>query len=209
MELVRYENKIPEKRVDEIISRIFPDDLDSFRGLQLRIRLDNRHLNAKELSDVLEFIYRIDGKSRLEGFNSYSKTKRNQLRISEIKGGSIELIIDSIYNSLSPQTLILIWLALKYLPNLFSSVSGALLNFSQALKNYGDYQKATLEVRRGRKEIRNLTRDDTELSELDKPTQEKLVKVLEEIYRDSPKQVSGAKHLLKSKLKEIRLKKIR
>jgi hypothetical protein len=209
MDLTRYENKLPDKGVTEIIKKIFRDNSGEFSGLELTIELENKNLNAKELSDLLQFIYRIDGKLYYRGFNSYSKTKHIQLEITEFKSGSVQLIIDSISKFIEPQTIILAWFALKYLPSILSSISGSLVNFTQSLKNFGDYQKATLEIRRGRKEIRDLIRNDSDLGDLDKSVQEKIVKVLEEIYHDSPKQVSGARNLLAKKLKKIKLKKIK
>lgn len=204
MELVKYENKFPKKRFEELVTKIFQNrNLDS--GVELIISIEDNQVNLKELGDLFHLIYRINGKLFYKGIYSYSHSRYLQAT-TNFKKGSLEIILNTLENQIDAQTLIITWLTLKYLPDLLTSFSGSLVNFTEALKNHGDYQSTMIEVRRGRKEIRELVNSDDELNTLEKKDKEKIIKLLQEIYSDNKKNIPGAIRLLKSKLKGIKIR---
>ncbi len=204
MDLVKYENQFPEKRFKELADNIFSDQ-DWRKGLKLIISIENNKVNLKEIGDLFHFIYRVDGKLYHRGIYSYSHSRNIQITTS-FRSGSLEIIIDTLSNNVEYKSLIILWLCLKYLPSLVSSFSGSLLNFTESLKNYREYEIKTIEVRRLRKEIRQQINTDSELELLNKKDKEKIIRLLQEIYSDNKKNLPGTVRLLRSKLKHITMK---
>jgi|GEM_PF-6976144 len=204
MELIKYENKFPDKRFIQIVEKIFLNRSWN-QGLELIISIEDTQVNLKEIGDLFHLIYRIDGRLYEKGMKSYSHSRKIQATTNFNKG-TLQIILDTLQNNIDPQSLIIIWLTLKYLPNLLTSFSGSLVNFTEGLKNYGDYQATMIEVRRGRKELRELINSDGDLNNLEKKDKEKLIKLIQEICVDNKKNVPGTIRLLKDKLKEIKMR---
>ena len=203
MELVLYNNKLPRKRIEAISEQLFGIDN---QDLKLTVSLNQDNLNVKQLGDLFYFIYRIDGKLHSKGFNSYSHSIDEQITTS-LKFGSLEIILDNLKN-VDVQTIIMTWLAIKNLPNLLTIASNFILNFPTSMKSYEEY-RALSETRKARKEIRELVKLDSDLDKVDEKNKEKIILLLEEIYKDNPKQLVGARRILKDNLKQIKIEVIK
>lgn len=204
MKLIKYENKFIEQKLGDLATILYPN-YEEIKSFQLVISINCQNINAKELGDLFYLIYRIDGKYSELGFHSYAQRKDRQIT-SNFRTGSLEIVLDTLSNNINPQSLLVIWLTFKYLPNLVNSFSGALLNFTSSLNQYAEYQRTTSEVRRGRKELRELIYSDYELEKVTDNNKEKIVKLLEEIYTSNQNQLPGAIRLLRKKLKKIFIK---
>jgi len=117
-------------------------------SLNLAIRISAENIVARDFSAFLDLLDRIYGRSRRD-FRSYSLRKNDHFEFVRCKHGSWELIAEQALGvATSSSPLIVMWLALKYLPSAVLSVSSAYNQYEQGRLARISRQKIREEMRR-------------------------------------------------------------
>ncbi|NML66732.1 hypothetical protein HHL22_16105 [Hymenobacter sp. RP-2-7] len=168
-------------RVSSMILGQMFDNVSGDEVSLLSIVIEDFNINIKDLSSFLYFIYKIDGLFSQKGFNSYSKTKENQIHINRITTGSIIIEIENEIHKVGTENLIIIYFAIKTIYRTGGMLVDGLTKFYEIGTKREDYLEKR-ERRQMRKHIREAINEEIELSNLDKKNKEKLVDLLDDIY---------------------------
>ncbi len=175
------------------LAKILFENVKSEDVIVLIISIEPKHINIKEFSSYLDFIYRIDGQMSSVGYLRYVHNPNVQIEISEIRFGSLQLFIQESLNSLDAEKLIIIWLALKFLPDTISRLMDAPNKMMDFLIKREEYLEKK-DRRKFRKHIREVINEEIELSKLSKQQKEKLIDRLDQLYlRNAKKLVPTAR----------------
>jgi len=140
--------------------------------LELVIIVEDHDLSVRGFSELLGFVDRTYGRLSPRGIRSYARREDEQVRISEVRSGSYELIIETLANNTDAVTsLVTISLLVKYLPGALESLAAS----------YRDYEEAKF-IREKRKQLRNQIENDEKLKSLDRNKQNQLVRYLDYLY---------------------------
>ena len=188
-----------------LTKHIFEQVSDDFNAVELIISMQNSGLNVKELSTYLDFIYRIDGHLSEIGYLKYVHNQRLQIEINSIRFGSWEIVIERFLNTVDADRLTILFLALKFLPKIVQTVIDNIHKYYEILNNREDYLEKK-DRRKSRKEIRDLINQEQGFSTLDKKQKEKLVTILEELFKATDKQKVPASRFAQKSVKDIKLR---
>ena len=200
----KYSSEPPKKRNMFLIEGMFQNFHKDDYYLELIISINQESLNIKELSSFLDFIYKIDGYLSPSSFNKYIHNPDKQIKITEIRFGSVELIIQKALDSIDANRLIIIYIALRNL----TKIALALPNFAIKVVDYLNKKEEYLErreKRKFRKHLREILNDEVELSNLDDKSKEKLVEILDEIYVKNHKRLGPVSRFVRKEIKSIKL----
>ncbi len=127
-------SKVSRNAVEAISKAIFSqEEFHYYDKIELVIVCDYPFV-LRELVLYLKFIDRIYGRLLDWNLHSYSQKPYEQLKISEVRTGSFELVIlQEVGSYITP--LAILWLVLKYLPIAIKTTSEATKNFSDSYKN--------------------------------------------------------------------------
>lgn len=182
--------KKPKNALNELYNLIIPKNITEDASIQLIVCINDENLSIRDLSAFLELIDHIYGRLTTEGFQSYAQRKHRHLRISKVKQGSCELIIETLLSYLKQsEILLIIWLALKYLPKAIQTMT----------TSYNQYEQARL-ARENRKRIRMEIEEDKKLHELPLKRRSDLAKLIDILYmkefRNLPRSIRFARKSL-------------
>ena len=156
--------KVPNVALYDFANLLVPEDTPSGTAIRLIIKTNNRDLNVRDFSAYWAMADRVYGRVTEAGLRSYARTPGRQLRISEIRQGSIEVIIAEVimhYHDAIP--LAVLWLFLKNLPNAMKVLSEAAKNSADAYKSIEDAKLAKI----NRKRLQDEIKKDDALTNLD------------------------------------------
>jgi hypothetical protein len=112
---------LPRKTVRDLEEAVFGSETTSGLLLELVISIQDNGLILRDFAAYLRVIDGFYGQLQTTGYLSYAHQPHQQLRISEIKQGSLDFIIQEIFSAATNPYLIVVWLALKYLPNVIKA----------------------------------------------------------------------------------------
>jgi len=156
---------------------------------------------------------RVYGRLTEAGLKSYAQSAYDQLRITEIRKGSVELIIAEAVSHFQDATpLVILWLFLRYVPGILQSASEASKNvadayrslqegklvaqnrkqlevksLSEVTKSYADAYKSLEEgklARQNRKRLKQEMKQDQSLQDLNTKRLNQLVLLLDDLQID-------------------------
>lgn len=171
--------------------------------LEIVVSIDEKNISLRDFSAFLLLIDHFYGRNFQKGFQSYSMTKDVHLKASEIRVGSVEIIIEEILKYLPVKQAVLVFLLIKYLPSAIKSISESLLNTSEAFYNF---EKTRL-VRRMRKNLRRHLREDEILQSLSDEEISKLAEDLQKKYELDRRHIYKAGRFAADKMKSIKVRK--
>lgn len=172
---------IPKSALEDVEDLLFPASLPAEGMLEMVIILEDRDLSVRGFSELLGFVDRTYGRLSPRGIRSYARREDEQVRISEVRGGSYELIIETLASNADAVTsLLVISLLVKYLPNALESLAAS----------FRDYEEARF-TREKRKQLRKQIEEDEKLKSLDKNKQNQLVKYLDYLYERDRKHLKN------------------
>jgi hypothetical protein len=117
----------------DIPNTFFPNVELPGRILELTVNADVSGARLKDLAAYLTFLDRIYGRISPLGLKTYLKRSEEQLRVSEVRQGSIELIFQKILETSSQASpYIFLFLFLKYFPGIAKAVSEGYRNYEDA-----------------------------------------------------------------------------
>ena len=80
-------------------------------------------MKVREIANYLSLVDRFYGRLFARGVYAYGHQDRAQLEFAEIRSGSIEAIIREVIDDItSKQNLVIVFLLIKYLPNIIKFV---------------------------------------------------------------------------------------
>ena len=158
---------------------IYLDGFDhQFETAQLSVRLKSDSLNVHQLGNYLLLMDRMYVLLADENPISYAKSDGKQLKITDTKPGSLEILID-IFKSIDPARIVVLFLALKYLPAIIRAIPGAISDIALAYRNFHDAREIR---RRLKKPAAAQLQDEEALSGLTKDEYRTLVNILLFLY---------------------------
>ena len=171
----------PESALEEVENLLFPSGIPDEGLLELVIILEDYDLSVRGFSELLGFVDRTYGRLSPRGIRSYARREDEQVRISEVRSGSYELIIEALANNTEAVTsLVVISLLVKYLPGALESLAAS----------YKDYEEARY-TREKRKQLCKQIEDDENLKSLSRNKQDQLVKYLDYLYERDRKHLKN------------------
>ncbi|MCK4726856.1 MAG: hypothetical protein KAT29_13680 [Anaerolineales bacterium] len=175
------EAPFPESALEEVENLLFPFGVPAEGILELVIVLEDHDLRVRGFSELLGFVDRTYGRLSPRGIRSYARREDEQVRISEVRSGSYELIIETLANNTEAVTsLVMISLLIKYLPGALESLAAS----------YRDYEEAKF-TREKRKQLRKQIEEDEKLQSLDRNKQNQLVRYLDYLYERDRKHLKN------------------
>jgi len=173
------------KRISSNLTEILLNNYNNEDNcIELMISIKSQDLNIKEYSDYLQLIYKTDALLSEMGYSRYVQKPKSQIKISEIKFGSVEHYIERLIHSLDANNLIIIGLSLRYIPNILKSTLESGVQYYDLLNKREDYlEKRDRRVKKNlKKSIRQSIENDAEFKDIDAKSKGKLVSLLEYIY---------------------------
>ena len=171
----------PRSALEDVEDLLIPSGVPDEGMLELVIILEDRDLSVRGFSELLGFVDRTYGRLSPRGIRSYAKREDDHVRISEVRGGSYELIIETLASNADAVTsLLVISLLVKYLPGALESLAAS----------FRDYEEARF-TREKRKQLRKQIEEDEKLKSLDKNKQNQLVKYLDYLYERDRKHLKN------------------
>lgn len=189
--------------INQVLKTLYFDGFEEDSEYDLIITISDSDISFREYGTFLLIVDRFYGRLHSENFISYALSERSHLKISEIKKGSIVLLIQDILRLLQAEKALIFYLLIKFLPSSIKSGSEALLNVSKSYKNYEEGRL----TRYIRKSLKEDLQEDEILKNLDEKSRGKLVKILSEKYLKEKKYLAAAAKFARKKLKDVELKK--
>lgn len=184
----------PDQAFQKIKEAILLRDLPPDGILQLVITIEEANINVRELASYFNFIDKIYGRLTPSGLASYAQKPKEQLELSSVRKDSIELIISEVLSNIDKASpLIVILLALKYLP--------------EFLRAYGETAKNLAESGLRKKQTEMLAMEIKEqeenLAEVDEETLHLLILLLAALYHREARSLPAVHRFSEKHVKEI------
>lgn len=177
-----------------------PMDTPTESLIELSINIDDGNVKAREFGAYLSLADRVYGRLSEMGLRSYSLTRNKQLRIAEIRKGSIELVITEVISNFhEAMPLVILYLFLKYLP-------GAIRTFSEFARNSADTWRSVEEAkltRLKRKRLRQNIQQDETLKKLGAKRLNQLVELLDVLQNKENRNLSTSSRFADNHVRSI------
>jgi hypothetical protein len=85
--------EVPHRVIARIRTILVPDDVTRHDFLELRARIHEKNLNAREFASLLEVTDRLYGTFSPHGHRKYARRREEQLQIEAIEPGSVDLTL--------------------------------------------------------------------------------------------------------------------
>lgn len=184
--------KVPRTALADIVTSFVPGETSSDAILELVITIEDSVINVREFAAYLSLIDRIYGRLSPKGLNSYAHREWGQLEITEIRKGSLELIISQLVSEIrGVAILIILWQVLKYLPN--------------AVTAFKDYQEGML-ARQNRKRIKQEMKQEAALKQLKEKRFDELVTLVNKLLTSEHKHLSAPIRFARTRVISVTIK---
>lgn len=199
----------PKTAVQALTDLLISSGTADERIVELVIRLDDANLNVREFGVYLSLVDGIYGRLTEAGLKRYSQTRAEQLRIHEIRKGSIELVIArSVVQPEDATPLAVLWLCLRYLLTWIELSSETAKIRSEASHDsaygYGGlYEDRLAKEHRGR--LKAGLKQDKALEELDNRKVSRLAALLEELYAVERERLPASARFAQKSVQEVAL----
>jgi hypothetical protein len=196
---------IPKNSVKEVVRLFKLDDVPSDSELELLVRIKSKKLRVREFNNYISLLDSFYGRLYRDGIYAYGHREYSQLIISEIQNGSIEVIIkEAITRIISPPGLVIVFLLMKYLPNITATIKNL-------AESYKFYEEASVlrEERKNRKRLREALKQDEQLQKLEPIHLEKIINLLYALYAKETKRLPCAIKTAKDKIEYLKINVVR
>jgi len=183
----------PTAALRELRRLVVPDDAPDDSRLELVIRTSDRDLSIRDLSAFLDLIDSLYGRLSPKGFRSYARRERGHIEIWRLEPGSWELVLETLLSRFQyPEILLVIWMALKYLPRAVQSVATA----------YNQIEQGRL-ARQSRKRIRAEMDADEKLRSISPERRRELARLIDILYEREAVKLPRAVRFARAKLIDV------
>lgn len=185
-------------KLDQSMSKIremwLPAKLSPDSQLQLVITIEEEDINVRELASYFTFVDKIYGRLTPNGLASYAQRPEEQLEITAVRKGSIDVVISEIFSNVDKASpLIVLLIALKYLPDLFRAVG-------ETVKNLAEAELKKVETEKLAREIKE---QEERLTDLDDETLYALILVIISLYQRESRSLPAAYRFSEKHIKNI------
>ena len=187
--------KTPDSALWDLREAFVPIDAPEDSYFELTIRIADEDLTIRDLSAFLEFIDRIFGRLSEKGLPSYARRETGHLKISKLQKGSWELLLQEVLTSGYSYSLLVILLAVKYLPPAIQSIATA----------YNQVEQGRL-ARAERNRIRAEMEKDESLMSLSKERKNQLSELVDYLYEKEKERLNRAIRFTQTRLLSIEVK---
>jgi len=161
----------------------------------LSIRIADEDLTIRDLSAFLDLIDRIYGRLSEKGLSSYARKELGHLKINKLQKGSWELLLQEVVTSGYSHSLIVILLAVKYLPPAIQSLATA----------YNEVEQGRL-ASTERKRIKSEMAKDENLSTLSNDRRSQISELVEYLHDKEKKHLHRAIRFTQKRLLSINVR---
>lgn len=185
----------PNTALESLRAVVVPKGASPDTAIQLIIRISEQNLSIRDMSAFLEFIDHIHGRLTSEGFRSYARREYGHLKISRLRSGSFELVLETVLRHLKQsEILLIIWLALKYLPHVIQA----------AATSYNEYEQGRL-ARENRKRLKQEMKDEKKLRNLPPNRLRELATLIDILYSKEADNLPRAKRFARKNLLDVEI----
>ena len=185
--------KYPRNAIKAVQLALLPPDIPSNATVQLRIALEASGIKARDLASYLSLIDHVYGRLDPQGLLSYAHRKEGHVELSDVRAGSVELIISELVES--APTLAVIFIVLKLLPEFIRNLAAS----------FKDIEEARL-TRLRRAELRDRMKQDNELGRVSDNHRVQIVELLDKLYLLERENLPGAQRLARERVRSIKLR---
>ncbi|MGB3906794.1 MAG: hypothetical protein WBB22_17955 [Anaerolineae bacterium] len=185
--------KYPRNAIEAVQLNLLPPDIPSNATVQLCIALEATGIKARDLARYLSLIDHFYGRLDPQGLVSYAHRKEGHVELSDVRAGSVELIISEVLES-GPK-LVFLYIVLKYLPEFIRNLAGS----------FKDIEEARF-TRLRRRELGDRMKQDAELAPISDSHKYQIVQALDRSYLLEPDNLPGAQRLAREKVRSIKLR---
>ena len=182
----------PKRTRQDLIRLVIPEDISIGSLFEVCIKIDSTDIELRDFASYINLIDNIYGRLSRKGLASYSRNVSEHLKISEVRQGSLEIILsEAVENLTSLEKLVVIGLILQLYAKSFKLSASA----------YRDIEDGRLKRER-RKQIRYQLEKDEIACNLDKKARVDFVKLIDIIFSHEWRLLNKAfrfsfKHVLK------------
>ncbi len=163
----------------EAVQRVvLPSGVDPAAPLELVVSVAAPALTAREFAGLLAVIDRVHGRFAVGNLRSYARKQKLHLQVTDVGSGSIDLVLSVAQELAQATPLILLFLALKFLPAALEAGTRAVRNLAQAHQSYQEGELA----RERRRQLRRQLDTDQTFRALPAPAKQEVEGVLAEVY---------------------------
>lgn len=186
--------KKPNAALEAVWNTLIAEDVADETEIELVIRISDKNLPVRDLSAFLAFIDGIYGRLSKKGFRSYSSRKYHHLEITQVRQGSWELVLEGVVSRYQQhaELLVVIWLAVKYLPPAVHSIASS----------YREYEQGRL-AREQRRQIRHRIESDELMKDLPATRKREITALLNSIYEKEKRGLHRVSRFIDGRLIDV------
>jgi hypothetical protein len=171
--------------------------------IELVITIKDTNINAREFAAYLSLMDRVYGRVSIGGFRTYSLTPYTQLELTEIRKGSIEIVIIEILSHFRDTfPFVILWLFLKYFPTGFKTISEATKNFADSYKSIEEGRL----VRENRKRLKDEIKRDELLQKLNNDQINQIIALLASLEMNEHRKLPAATRFSQKYVKSVTIR---
>jgi hypothetical protein len=187
--------KTPDSALVDLREAYIPFDAPEGSFLELSIRISDEDLTIRDLSAFLDLIDRIYGRLSEKGLKSYARREYGHLKINKLQKGSWELLLQEVISSGYSYSLIVILLAVKYLPPAVQSIA----------TTYNQVEQGRL-ARANRKRIKADMENDENLASLSNVRRNQIAELVEFLHEKEKEGLHRAIRFTQKRLLSINIR---
>jgi hypothetical protein len=167
----------------DIQKLLAPDMTATTTAINLIVTLNAEDINLRDLSRFFLLLDRVYGRLLYGDLKKYAWNEKSQLRISQMRAGSLQIDFTQILQVIpNPTAILILYIFLKLLPKAFHTGADAVLKLSTA---YNNYEQARL-ARANRKQLRDQMEKDEELRNLSTQRKKQIAEIVDLLIREDP-----------------------
>jgi len=186
---------IPRKTLNDLINIFIPHKTPPDATIELSIKIKEKGFSIRDFAAYLTLIDKTYGRFTPRGLKSYAQKRKEQLKISTMRPGSMEIIISEVFANIDKIAILIILRSLiKYLPSAIKMTASA----------YREYEEARLTKER-RKQLRKQIEEDNKLTTLDRRRKDQLIQLLDSLYEAESRSLQGTQRFSKNNVEKVDL----
>jgi hypothetical protein len=167
----------------DIQKLLAPEMTATTTAINLIVTLNAEDINLRDLGRFFLLLDRVYGRLVYGDLKKYAWDEKSQLRISQMRAGSLQIDFTQILQVIpNPTAILILYIFLKLLPKAFHTGADAMLKLSTA---YNNYEQARL-ARANRKQLRDQMEKDEELRNLSTQRKKQIAEIVDLLIREDP-----------------------
>jgi hypothetical protein len=187
----------------DIQKLLAPEMTTTTIAIDLVVTLNAEDINLRDLGRFFLLLDRVYGRLLYGDLKKYAWNEKSQLRISQMRAGSLEIDFTQILQVVpNPTAILILYIFLKLLPKTFHTGADAVLKLSTA---YNNYEQARL-ARANRKKLRDQMDKDEELRNLSTQRKKQIAEIVDLLIREEPAISNAALDFAESSFRSVTIR---